>query len=147
MGQPELIMATLKSLGASYKAQKIRFVGDSMETNKVSSDGIKYFVWQLAEEIKVYCSTEASLEPQVVKELFIRQTDLDADVWEKDEIGFFAVADKEKGTEYLADFSINQEICIYQPETIRAWARDDRKSRSEERRSSLLNKLNKGKKS
>lgn len=136
-------MATLKSLGASYKAQKIRFVGDAIETTKVSSDGTKYFVWPLAEEVKVYCSTESQLEPQIVKELFIRQTDLDADVWEKDEQGFYALADREKGQEYLADFSVNQEICIYQPETIRAWSRDDRKARSAERRSSLLNKMNK----
>ena len=143
-------MATLKALNAAPEQSVIRFVGQSVKTALTSSEGIPYYTWKLAKPVKVYCSTEALIEPKIVDELYIRETDIDSDAWEKDADGFFAVVrskdkdGKDVVKEFVADFSINREISLYQDSTIFQWRNGARKDRTKERRTSLIDKINKG---
>lgn len=143
-------MAKLIALNAAPEQSVVRFVGTSVKTALTTSDGVPYYVWKLAKPVKVFCSTEALIDPQVVDELYIRETDIESDLWEKDEIGCFAQFvtkdkdGKEVTKEFVADFSTNREICIYQDSTIFQWRNGARKDRTKERRTSLIDKINKG---
>lgn len=144
-------MAKLHELNAAPKRSFVRFKEGTtaVETNLTTSDGIKWYVWELAEPVIVACSTEPAIEKQQVDQLHIRETDLDAD-FDKDDKGLYAywMETPEKGDpvkrEFVADFLLGPEIYVYQQVSARAWLKGERKSSREDRRSSLINKINKG---
>ncbi|HEV7331991.1 MAG TPA: hypothetical protein VGN63_13230 [Flavisolibacter sp.] len=94
---------------------KIRFVGEPLASSIYSSDDELYFVWQLKEPIKVYCSLDINFPGIVLNELYIRESTLKRDDWSgspKD--GFYIDG-------WIADYSKNMAVGIYQETTISHW--------------------------
>lgn len=125
----------LSSLGVKIAAATaVHFVGQPEPTSFISTSGGKdepYFLWRLKEPVTVLCSMDGDIQPQEVDELYVRQSLLDHEGWEKDKDGLFI-------PNFVTDFSLNQKICIYQAETIRAFVKNARKDRKPER-ASLIN--------
>lgn len=128
-------MAKLTELGIKLAAATaVRFVGKPEPTSFVSTSGGKdepYFLWRLKESVTVLCSMDGEVLPQEVDELYVRQSLLETEGWEKDKDGVFIPG-------FVTDFSLNQKICLYQAETIRAYVKENRAVRKGER-SSVLN--------
>lgn len=127
-------MAKLTDLGITLAAAvAVRFVGKPEPTSFVSTSGGKdepYYVWRLNKPVTVLCSLDSDVLPQEVDELYVRQSLLEHEGWEKDNDGYFIPG-------FVTDFSLNQKICIYQAETIRAFVKDNRAARKGERNSAL----------
>lgn len=110
---------------------EIRFTGEPVVTNILTSDGEPYYEWQLVSPITVRCSTDPNILPEEgVDRLYLRESALSLDIWEKDDKGFFI-----RG--WVVDFSKNQQIHIYQETTISEWRKLQRPNRVAKEREAI----------
>jgi hypothetical protein len=128
-------MATTQTLAQKLKlnvgSAKIVFVGVPELSGAVSSDGEAYYTCFLKEPIKVRCSTSPSMPVLETDQLHIRESALTSDKWQ-----YVDAAKPEKGfwmEGWVADFSVNQKIAIYQETTILKYVRNTRDQRRGER--------------
>lgn len=110
---------------------KIVFIGVPEATGVVSSDGETYFECFLKEPVKVRCSTSPNMPVLETDKLMIRESALASDKWQyedekKPEKGFWMEG-------WVADFSVNQKIAIYQETTILKYVRANRGLKRDER--------------
>lgn len=126
----------LQALGVKFTTgPEILFVGEPVETSVLDRDGNPYWEWKLKVPVIVGCSTDKDIERQEVDKLYIRESALQLDKWEGDPKKGLKIAG------WVADFSVNQEICIYQETTIRQWGRDNRSFRLEDRNKSINQRI------
>lgn len=110
---------------------KIVFIGVPELSGVASSDGEPYFECFLKEPVKVRCSTSPTLPVLETDKLYIRESALASDKWEyvdpkKPELGFWMEG-------WVADFSVNQKIPIYQETTILKYVRANNNLKRDER--------------
>lgn len=119
---------------------KIVFIGVPEATGVVSSEGEVYYECFLKEPVKVRCSTSPKMPVFETDKLMIRESALGSDQWQytdpkKPELGFWM-------ENWVADFSVNQKIAIYQETTILKYVRINnglkRDERDEEAKSSIM---------
>lgn len=115
----------LTALGKTIAtAAKIAFVGIPEATTIQDRNGKPYFQWSLKQPVLVGCSVNKDVISAEFDHLFVRQDLLESDLWE-----FMNGKDDTDGVHipgFVADFSINQEIPIYQDTSISKWSRADR---------------------
>lgn len=141
----------LNQLGVVLQASLIAFGQDFKPSGIFDSNEEEYYVGKLLEPIQVRCSTMKEMEAIEVDELYVRKEHALGEGWEpinKEEFEKLQAAGKAseyKGGFHIpgwkADFSKNQMVAIYQPETIAAWARGKRKESKEEGNKSFLDKI------
>lgn len=105
----------------------IILVGNFEPTNIADSNNQPYYSVKLKTPVTVRCSTDNQIIPFETDEVFVRKADVFADGWDtvngKDEKdGFFM-------KNWVVDFSKGQQLAIYQSETIKSWAKDNRKDK------------------
>lgn len=128
-------MAKLSELGVVVKGKTPVIFVSFEETNALTSDGQPYVLGKLLNPVVVISSMVDDPELKVleVDELFIRQDDVDADVWEKTEDGY-KIRHDIKG--WRADFTYgtlkSDAPVIFQHGSIREWVKDQRKTDREE---------------
>lgn len=94
---------------------EIRFVGNPIDTEIFSSSGEQYHVWKLKTPVKVYSSMNLRAIPIELDELYLRASSLERDDWEGSvEEGLYIPG-------WIADFSENMCLGLYQEKTIREW--------------------------
>jgi len=119
----------IKALGLNIGSTNMVLIGVPELSNKISRSGDKeepYYVCQLKTPAIVRCSVDSGITPFETSEVYIRESALAEEGWEfvnpaKPEEGFFI-----KG--WTLDFSPNQEIAVYQAESISAWRRGNRQA-------------------
>lgn len=125
-------MATLaEKLKMKLGPTVIRFVGVPEPSGVLSSEGEPYYICQLESPITVRCSTEPSIPPLETDVLYVRESAINSDQWKyvdekKAEKGFWMDG-------WVADFSINQKIAIYQATSILAYVKTQRGLKNEKR--------------
>lgn len=129
----------LSDLGILATQPAIAFVGKPEPTGKTTSEGDEYFAWKLKTPIIVRCSVDPAIEAVEVEELYIRQSDLEKDIWTE------IVAGKPKEgltvPGWRADFSKSHEVAIYQETTIAQWARENRGAKRQQLRSGINERI------
>lgn len=141
----------LSELGFTPQAgTEIIFVdGNFTATGLLTAEGTEYLVGKLKAPIMVRCSTMKDLPAQEFDELYLRPEIANSDAWEPVDKEAFEKAAKDKTPYtggiripgYLADFSKNQEIPVYQAETIAQWAKGKRKADGEGRNNDILERI------
>lgn len=129
----------LSEIGAAPIKQAVVFVGKLVDANIQDRDGNPYYVGKCLNPVIVRCSTDADYGEIEVDEFLIREEDALGDQWE-----MLDENDPEKGftiPSYKTDWSVGQEMAIFQKETIAQWRRGDRRSRKDESKSSALQRL------
>jgi len=117
-------------------------VGTPVITNFEDSDGKPYYEATLKNPIKVTCSTEPSLGSFDTEVVYIREAALSEDGWKMVEEGNPEAGFYREG--WVADFSVGQELVLYQESTIKKWSRDQFKTRKTDRNSKLAEKIRSG---
>jgi len=116
-------------------AAAIRFVGKAEISAITSKDGESYWIWKLKNPIIVGCSTNPAIERDEYSELYLRESALELDSWEGSEKeGFFI-----KG--WVADFSINHQVPLYQDTSIRKWINDGRTEKGKKQELGINSKI------
>lgn len=106
-------------------------IGQPQETGFVSADGDPYLRFDLLDSVTCRCSVDPSIHSFETQEVYVRLRDVNSDDWkmidENDaDKGFYRLNGEKH---WVVDFSKGQELPIYQSETIREWARKDRRGR------------------
>lgn len=128
-------MATLaQKLKLKLGAANIVFVGQPVPSGITSSEGELYYICKLKEPIDVRCTVNPGLPALPVDELYVRESAFNEE-WnyaddKKPELGFWKEG-------WVADFSVNQRIPIYQATTILAYTRTQRGLKKEDRNKAL----------
>lgn len=94
---------------------EVRFIDTPIETDIFSASNEQYFVWKLKTPIEVSSSMKPFSSPVKVDELYLRQSALDRDDWEGNEVDGFYIPN------WIADFSENMAVALYQEKSIRDW--------------------------
>lgn len=110
---------------------KIIFTGVPVLSGFVTSKGEPYYELTTKDAVMVRCSTHPALGTFETNKLFVRESDLNSDQWryedaKKPELGFWM-------ENWVADFSVNQKIPLYQATSIRQYIKGERGVRREER--------------
>ena len=125
----------LAELGFITAKPPVVFVGKFEPTGILSSNDEEYFKGTLKQPVIVHCSVDKEIEPIETDELFIRESDVNSDLWEAAD-----GTDPNNGITipgFKTDFSKGQEICIFQETTIAKWTKENRTERGKKRTSGI----------
>jgi hypothetical protein len=119
--------------------EQIIFVGVPELTAVVSSKGEPYYKAMLKTPISVRCTTDPKLPALPTDHLYIRQSALTSTDWKytdpkKPELGFWMDG-------WMADFSVNQRVAIYQDKSIREYIKGERENKKTQRHNDLATEL------
>lgn len=115
-------------------------VGDAIPSSYISAEKNEpYFAFKLKTPVLVRCSVNKDIEAFETDEVFVRESSINQDGWvmvdeKKPEEGFYR-------PDWVVDFSINQQIPIYQPETINNWRKGNRDERKRKNTDSANSKI------
>jgi hypothetical protein len=136
-------MNLTKLLNLKIEDVKVILVGTPEETNILDSNDQPYLVAKLKNPVVVRCSVDVNILPQEVTEVYFRKSALDIDGWvavdeAKPEDGFYL-------PKWVVDFSVGQQIPIYQETSIKAWTKTTRGNQRNEKtlriNQSILDKI------
>jgi hypothetical protein len=135
-------MKLTEILGMKATDNQAIIVGTPVITNHMDSEDKPYYEATLKNPIKVTCSTEPSLGSFDAEVVYIREAALSEEGWKmveegKPEEGFYREG-------WVVDFSVGQELPIYQERTIKKWSREQYKTKKADRNSALAAKLKAG---
>lgn len=121
--------------------ETIVFVGMPELSGIASSKGEPYYKVMLKDPITVRCTTDPKLPALPTDFLYIRQSALVSTDWKysdpkKPELGFWMEG-------WVADFSVNQRIPIYQATSIREYIKLERETKKGERHTNIAAELDK----
>lgn len=115
------------------------------ETSLINRDGEMYYRAKLIDPVMVRCSTMPEEQAIEMDEVHFLENLLDSDwqmIDEKDKSkGVFLT--NEKGKHFVADFSTTHGVALYQEGYISQWIREQRKTKSDERKDGHKNIIQK----
>ena len=129
----------MSEMGFELPKSSVILVGKPEVTSFMDSDNKPYYRISLVSPVMVHCSVDPAIEAVETDEVFMRERDV-----EEQDFTLVDPADPAKGyyiPKWVVDFSKAQELCLYQETTIKRWIRENRKERSDERRTSINERI------